>query len=171
MYLFLVVGVYIFFSIKFVDWKRLKEFYPTIQFYLISNLLYNFVFYQHTLWKYKAVTVPWLNHTLIEITFTFFIIPVVLMIYLQYFPTGKRKKYIYLGIWVTYFSVLEFLFQKKGLFLYENGWNIWWSILFNFITFTLIRIHHKKPLVALCVSVPIIVVLLFFFHPSLHELK
>jgi hypothetical protein len=91
MYLLLVVAVYIIFAIKFVDWRRWKEFYPTKQYYMICNLLYNFIFYNHTLWKYKAVTVPWLNHTLIDITFTFFIVPVVFMIYLQYFPKQKEK--------------------------------------------------------------------------------
>lgn len=171
MYLILVVVVYIVFAKKFVDWKRWKEFYPTIQFYIICNLLYNFLFYQHTLWKYHAVTVQWLNHTLIEITFTFFIVPVVFMLYLQYFPTGKRKKYIYLGVWVVYFSVIEVLFERKGLFIYENGWNGWWSTLFNLIAFTIIRIHYRKPLVALLVSIPIIVVLLFIFHPSLNDMK
>jgi hypothetical protein len=171
MYLLLVVGVYIIFARKFVDWRRWKEYYPTIQFYVICNLLYNFIFYNHTLWKYKAVTVPWLNHTLIEITFTFFIVPVVLMIYLQYFPKKKEKKYIYLAIWVAYFSVIEILFEKKGLFVYENGWNGWWSTLFNIIAFTIIRIHYKNPLVAFLVSAPIITVLLVLFHPSLHDLK
>lgn len=171
MYLLLVIGVYIFFAKKFVDWKRWKEYYPTIQFYIICNLLYNFVFYQHTLWKYKAVTVPWLNHTLIEIAFTFFIVPVVMMIYLQYFPKRNGKKFLYLSIWVAYFSALEFLFVRKGLFLYENDWNTWWTILFNFITFIVIRIHYKNSLAGLLVSAPIIVVLLLIFHPSLHDLK
>lgn len=171
MYLLLVVGVYIVFAIKFVDWKRWKDYYPTIQFYIICNLLYNFIFYQHTLWKYKAVTVSWLTHTHIELTFTFFIVPVVLMLYLQYFPKSKKKGLIYFAVWVAYFSVIEFIFEKKGLFIYENGWNIWWSILFNLITFAIIRLHYKNILVAYLVSIPIIIVLLLFFHPSLVELK
>lgn len=49
MYLLLVIVVYIVFAVKFVKWKRGKEYYPTIQFYIICNLLYNFLFYQHTL--------------------------------------------------------------------------------------------------------------------------
>ena len=171
MYLFLVIGVYIFFAKKFINWKKWKEYYPTIQFYIICNLSYNFIFYQHTLWRYKAVTVPWLNHTLIEIAFTFFIVPVVLMIYLQYYPKRKIKKYLYFSIWVAYFSILEFLFQIKGLFIYENDWNIWWSILFNIITFSVIRIHYKNALLGILISIPLIVVLLFIFHPSLHDLK
>ncbi|WP_328590391.1 CBO0543 family protein [Niallia taxi] len=169
-YLFLVVGIYILFAKIFVDWNRWREFYPTIQFYIICNLLYNFVFYQHTLWRYKAVTLPWLNHTLIEITFSFFIIPVVLIIYLQYYPR-RKKRFIYMGVWIAYFSFIEVLFEKKGLFIYENDWNVWWSTLFNLITFSIIRIHYKDHLVGILVSIPIVIILLLFFHPSLHELK
>ncbi|WP_102261180.1 CBO0543 family protein [Mesobacillus jeotgali] len=171
MYLLLVIVVYIALAKRFVNWKRWKEYYPTVQFYIICNLLYNFLFYQHTLWKYKAVTVDWLNHTLIEIAFTFLIVPVVLMIYLEYFPKGKFKGTLYVMIWVAYFSVIEILFQAKGLFVYENGWNTWWSILFNIITFIVIKIHFKNTLAAFLVSAPIIAVLLLFFHPALHDLK
>lgn len=171
MYLFLVIIVYIIFAKKFVKWHKWREYYPTVQFYIICNLLYNFIFYQHTLWRYKAVTVDWLNHTLIEIAFTFFIVPVVLMIYLEYFPIEKVRGVLYVLIWVAYFSGLEYLFEAKGLFIYENGWNAWWSVLFNIITFTIVRIHYKNALVAFLVSAPIIAVLLLFFHPALHDLK
>ncbi|WP_226086737.1 CBO0543 family protein [Mesobacillus sp. S13] len=171
MYLLLVIVVYIIFAKKFVKWHKWKEYYPTVQFYIICNLLYNFLFYQHTLWKYKAVTVDWLNHTLIEIAFTFFIVPVVLMIYLEYFPKERLRGLLYVLIWVAYFSGIEYLFEAKGLFVYENGWNAWWSVLFNIITFTVVRIHYKNALAAFLISAPIIAVLLLFFHPALHDLK
>ncbi|WP_062353130.1 CBO0543 family protein [Bacillus kwashiorkori] len=171
MYLLIVVIIYIIFAYIFVDWKRWREFYPTIQFYIICNLLYNFLFYQHTLWRYKAVTVSWLNHTFIDITFTFFIVPVVLMMYLQHFPRNMSKKIIYVIIWVIYFSFIEFIFEKRGLFAYENGWNAWWSVIFNIVTFIVIRLHYRNPIIAFVVSLPIVAGLLLFFHPSLSELK
>ncbi|OLS36886.1 CBO0543 family protein [Bacillus sp. MRMR6] len=171
MYLLLVVIVYIIFAKIFVDWKRFKEFYPTIQFFIIGNLLYNFIFYNHTLWAYKAVTVNWLNHTLIDITFSFIILPVVIMIFLQYFPKTPKKKIIYLGVWIAYFSFLEYIFYKRGLFIYENGWGLGMSIVFNTIMFVLLRLHSRKPMFTLAVSLPIIIILLFFFHPSLSDLK
>ncbi|UFT98487.1 hypothetical protein KO561_14965 [Radiobacillus kanasensis] len=170
MYLVLVVVVYILFAIYFVDWKNWKDYYPTIQYFLICNLLYNFIFYNHTLWRYKAVTVEWLNHTLIELTFSFVIVPVVIMIYLRYYPKGK-KQFIYLAIWIAYFTVIEYLFFKKGLFVYENGWNPFWSGVFNAILFSVLRIHHKNYLLAFIVSIPIVAILLFLFHPTLEELK
>ncbi|MCA1060730.1 hypothetical protein LCL96_17470 [Rossellomorea aquimaris] len=170
MYLLLVVAVYLIFAKLFIDWKRWKDYYPTVQYYIICNLTYNVIFYNHTLWKYQAVTVDWLNHTLIELVFTFFIIPVVIMIFLRYYPYGK-KKWLYLTCWITYFTFLEFLFHKKGLFLYENDWNLGWSALFNIIMFSILGLHHKKPLLAIMISLPIIAILLFIFHPSLQDLK
>lgn len=170
MYLIIVMIVYCIFAKLFIDWQRWKEFYPTIQLYIMCNLLYNFLFYQHTLWAYRAVTLSWLNHTLIDLAFSFFIVPVVIMIYLQYYPKGK-KQFVYVLAWVLYFSFLEYLFYLKGLFIFENGWNIGWSTLFNVITFVIIRIHHKNTLWGFVAALPIIAILLLVFHPALHELK
>lgn len=170
MYLAIVVIIYVFFAIKFIDWTRWKEYYSTIQFFVTSNLLYNFIFYQHSLWEYKAKSVFWLNHTIIDLVFTFFIIPVVIMIFLRYFPEGN-KKYPYLIGWVAYFAFIEFLFYKRGLFIYENGWGPGWSTLFDALMFILIRIHYKNPTLALALAIPTIGILLVLFHPLLHELK
>ncbi|OIJ17238.1 hypothetical protein BKP37_01670 [Anaerobacillus alkalilacustris] len=170
MYLLLVVVVYLIFAKIFIDWKRWKEFYPTVQFYIICNLSYNFIFYNHTLWVYKAVTLDWLNHTLIDLTFTFLIVPVVIMIFLQYYPKGK-KQILYIFVWVVYFSSIEWLFVKKGLFIFANGWNIWWSVIFNIITFIIVRIHYRNIKLAFAVAIPIIAILLLFFHPSINDLK
>jgi hypothetical protein len=170
-YLLIVVIVYIIFAKIFVKWRNFKEFYPTIQFFIIGNLLYNFLFYNHTLWAYKAVTVTWLNHTLIDITFSFFILPVVIMIYLQYFPKTTKKKIMYVSVWIAYFSFLEYIFFKRGLFIYENNWGIIMSMVFNTIMFVILRLHHRKPMLALAVSLPIIIILLYFYHPSLSDLK
>ncbi|WP_064093962.1 CBO0543 family protein [Rossellomorea aquimaris] len=170
MYLLLIVIAYILIAIKFMNWSRWKEYYPTIQFYVIGDLLYNFVFYHHTLWAYKGASWKWLNHTFISLTFTFTVIPIALMFFLQYYPKGK-KRFLYLFLWVLYFTLLELFFSKIGLFVYDNGWNLWWSALFNVVTFSMISLHFKKPVVALIISVPLIAVLLLFFHPLLHELK
>ncbi|TCN19768.1 CBO0543 family protein [Mesobacillus foraminis] len=170
MYLLLVVVTYIVFAYFFVDWKNWNKYYPTIQFFIICNLLYNFLFYNHTLWRYHALTVDWLNHTLIDLTFSFIIVPVVIMIFLRYYPKGK-KRFFYMGIWITYFTILEYLFYKKGLFIYENDWNLFWSGVFNLILFTMVRIHYKSPVTALIVSIPLIAFLLVLFHPPLNSLK
>ncbi|MGY3717475.1 CBO0543 family protein [Sutcliffiella cohnii] len=103
MYLLFVLVVYFLLAYFFVDWKNWRDYYPTILYFIVFNLLYNFIFYNYTLWKYRAVTVDWLNHTIIDISFTFIIVPIVLMIYLRYYPEGK-KQFLYLAVWIAYFT-------------------------------------------------------------------
>ncbi len=91
--------------------------------------------------------------------------------YLQHFPTERIQKVSYILVWVLYFSTIEYIFEKKGLFVYENGWNAWWSTIFNIIAFSIIRLHYKNYLVAFLVSIPIVIVLLLLFHPALDQLK
>ncbi|WP_240189829.1 hypothetical protein [Bacillus sp. P14.5] len=74
-------------------------------------------------------------------------------------------------IWIAYFTFLEFLFYKRGLFVYENGWSVSWSLVFNIIMFVMLRLHFKNKLLALILSIPIIAILLMFFHPSLEDMK
>jgi hypothetical protein len=171
MYLLLVVvAILIILAILFVDWQQMKEYYPTLQYYIICNLLYNFIFYQHPLWSYNTNTFIWFNHTFTEITFSLFIIPLVIVIFLRFFPAGL-KGIGYILVWVITFWLIEYLFSKKGNFLYDNGWNIWWSLIFNMIMFPTLRLHFKRPLIAILVSIPLIIILLMFFHPSLDDLK
>lgn len=173
MYLLFVVVAWIIIGKKFVHWKTWKECYPTIQYFIICNLFYNFLYYNHTLWAYKAKTTPILNHTLIETAFTFLIVPITIMIYLQHFPEGdqKQKKYIYVFSWCFFYWIIEYMFNKKGLFIYDNDWNIWWSAMFNVLMFTMLRVHYKKPLLALILSVPIIIFLIFLFPSPLWKMK
>jgi hypothetical protein len=39
------------------------------------------------------------------------------------------------------------------------------------IMFPTLRLHFKRPLIAILVSIPLIIILLMFFHPSLDDLK
>ena len=170
MYFAIAVAVHLMLAYFLVDWKRWKEFYPTIQFYIICNLMYNFLFFNHTLWAYKPRT-PWLNHTIIDLTFSFIIIPIMLMIYLKHIPKLFSNALFYLFAWVVTFTVIEYLFQRAGLFIYQNGWGIINSAIFNVIMFSVLGLHFKRPLYAILVVIPVITILLFFHHPSFGDLK
>ncbi|MBT2641334.1 hypothetical protein J7I80_03705 [Bacillus sp. ISL-41] len=170
MYLAIAVAVILILAYFLVDWKRWENFYPTIQFYIICNLMYNFLFYNHTLWAYKPKS-PWLNHTFIDLAFSLIIIPIVLMIYLNHIPKMPKNTLFYLAVWVTAFTVVEYFFQRTGMFIYDNGWGIIHSAIFNVIMFSVLGIHYKRPLYGILLSIPIIAILLFFHHPSFGDLK
>jgi hypothetical protein len=165
-----ILVMYILCAKFFVDWTRWEEFYPTILYFITCNFAYNFIFYQHTLWMYNFKAVDWLNHTFIELAFSLIIMPVFIMFFLQYFPK-ERRKFFYVAIWVVSFSILEYFSKETELFIHDNEWGILWSTVFNLIMFILLRIHYRKPLLALLLSVPTIIILLFFFHPSFTDLK
>lgn len=170
MYLILVMIVYLIIGYFFVDWKRWREFYPTVQFYIICNLLYNFIFYNHTLWAYKPKS-SWLNHTIIDLVFSFMILPIVIMVYLQYFPVNTKSRVKYISAWVAFFTITEFICQEKGFFIYDNDWGVYNSVYFNIIMFCILIIHHKRPIVSILLAIPIVAILLYFHHPSFVDLK
>lgn len=170
MYLVVTVAIFLILGYFVVDWKRWRDFYPTIQFYIICNLMYNFIFFNHTLWAYNPRT-PWLNHTVIDLVFSLIIIPIIIMIYLEHIPAVFIKKLLYWTGWVVLFTVIEYFFQKMDLFIYRNGWKIMHSALFNGIMFTVLWVHYKRPLAGILISIPIIILLLYFHHPTFMDLK
>jgi hypothetical protein len=170
MYLLLFTAIYLLVAVPMTEWTKWKKYYPTIQYYVICDLLYNFLFYNHTLWEYHSVETEWLNHTIIDLIFTFLIIPVAIYFYLSFLPEGK-KWIVYIAGWVALFTLVEFFFHQRGLFLYQNGWNAKWSLIFNMILFTMLRLHYRSYVKAIILTAPIIAMLLWFFHPSFADLK
>ena len=171
MYLVFVLCVWIVFGIVFVDWKSWKEYYPTILYYCTMNFLYEFLYYNHTLFAFRAVTTSLLNHTIIQLAFIFFIMPVADLIYLQRYPRNWKNAVIYIFVWSTFFWAIEFLFFQKGMFVYDNGWNIWHSYWFDILMFVMLRIHFKRPVLALALSAVAVAAMVLCFPIPFENLK
>lgn len=171
MYLIFVVIAWIIIGYFVVDWKDWRKFYPTVLYYWASNLLYDYLYYNHSLWVFKAVTTDSLNHTIILLSFLFIIIPVAILAYLQHFPQNAVNKAIYIFIWTTFFWIVEFLFYKMDMFVYGNGWNIWHSAWFDLLMFIMFRLHYKKPLTAIGLSAISVIAFTMFFPIPFKSLK
>ncbi|RDI45382.1 CBO0543 family protein [Falsibacillus pallidus] len=171
MYLLLVMFVWCFFAYKFIRWESVKEQYPTVLFFIVINMTYNMLYYQHTLWAFRGVTIDWLNHTIINLAFTFFICPAALIIYLQRLPHTKRKMAIYMAVWVVFFSVLETLFAHKGMYVYGNGWGGWYNIWLNLVLFIVLTVHYRKPYFAISLSLLGAIIFFLLFPIPLEQLK
>ena len=68
--LFIYVLLFLVAAIKWGDWRRWRDFYPTILFFIVGDLLKNFLLYNHWLWTYKETIVfenIFRNHTIINI--------------------------------------------------------------------------------------------------------
>jgi hypothetical protein len=163
--IFLLVGW------KFGDWKNLKKYYPTILFFIIGDLLYNILTDNHPLWNYNK---DWIlsNHTLANLWIMITVYPATVITYLYHFPGRKIKQIFYILLWVILFFVWEFLdLHVFGLINHSNGWNMWWSLLFDIILFIMLPIHHKRPFVAWGLSIIIIIFFLTVFNVNLYQLK
>ncbi|MFC0469045.1 CBO0543 family protein [Halalkalibacter kiskunsagensis] len=154
------------------DWRNWKEYYPTILFFILCDLLHNFLAYNHDLWIYEEIFFAELlpNHTTISLLYMVVIYPATILIYLNYFfRTDKwSNKVFHFAIWVSIYIVAECTNLYVGLFSHHNGWNIWYSILFILMMFILFPIHYRKPLLAWGISILIIVLIVLNFDLFLY---
>jgi len=170
--MFIVFGIlFLLMGWRFGDWRNFKKYYPTILYFIIGDLLYNLFTYNAPLWKYsKDFIFP--NHTLVNLWTMITIYPATVLTYLFHFPKKKIRQIFYILFWVIVFIIWELLnLHIFGLINHSNGWNMWWSFLFDIIIFIMLPIHHKRPLVAWGLSFIIIIFFLIVFNVNLSELK
>lgn len=149
-------------GLKWGDWKNWPLYYSTVLYMIVFNLLFNVLTYNYPIWMYERSILP--NHTLIDILNTFILFPATIFIYLPRFPEGNRmKKILYIFKWVAMYGMGEYFLKKLGYFSYYNGWNVFWSLGFNVIMFSMLRLHFKKPLLAMGVSIFIVLFSCCFF--------
>jgi hypothetical protein len=129
--------------------------------------MYNFVFYNYTLWKYDGLV----NHTFTTILFDAIIFPSTTILYLSHFPQRMWKAILHVLMWVSLFAFWELISDKLGFFNYEHGWNLLRSVGFDILLFTLIRFHYKKPLLAWPISFVIFGIFMYIIKIPFSSIK
>ncbi|KGP72554.1 hypothetical protein N782_11790 [Pontibacillus yanchengensis Y32] len=171
MYLIVIVCFWLLIAFFLLDMHHFTLYYSTIQYYIILNLVYNLLYYNHTLWAFQGISTKLLNHTIIDLTFSFIVLPIAICIYLKYFPFIFPFNFLYIAIWSSFFTFLEWACFQFGMFVYDNGWAILHTLWFNALLFSMLRLHSKKPFMALSLSIPITIILIFFFPIPFAKLK
>lgn len=175
LHIILLIG-FLFAGWKWGDWRNWRKYYPTILFFIIGDLLYNFLLYNHPMWQFNPTfdraILP--NHTLISLSVTFITFPVKVLIYLGHYPENKSKikQLIYIFAWIVSFTVFEYTAIKiwRGLSHY-NGWNMLWTFFFYVVTFVLFRLHQYRPLLTWLFAFGIITFLLIYFKVPIEKMK
>lgn len=127
------------------DWKNWRKYYPTMLFMGMGDLIYHSVFHNKPLWIFQPdILVSSLNE--LFVIFTIFFSTVLL--FLTYFPEKLLNQIIYIILWGALYISIESFSISIGMQKNYNGWNIWWSILFNIVQFPLLITHHKRPILA-----------------------
>jgi len=145
------------------DRKNWREYYPTMLYIAVGNLLYNYLTNNYRLW----VTNPdftWMNHIRIEILYSLLLLPANAFLFLSKYPTKRTAKIVYYSIWIGIYVAVEWFYYRTGRIEYHNGWNMWWSVVFNLVMFPMLRLHHLKPMLALGISLVISLIYIYLFQ-------
>ncbi|MCY9691537.1 CBO0543 family protein [Paenibacillus alginolyticus] len=157
-------------ALWFAD-RNWEQYYPTLLFAALSNGLYELICYQYQLWQMEpnglpVATIPILLLILIGM-------PVSTWIYLSNYSRNRKllSQAYYIIFFTGIFVLLEFVAVKCGSITYHNGWNLLWSSFFDMIMFIMLRIHYRKPLLGLLMSVPYTGLLMIIFKVGFDKMK
>ncbi len=139
--------------VKWGDWRNWKVYYPTFLFLIIGDFIYLYLLSDHyPMWRY--IPPPGdreMGITNIHVSFSIMAIkyPATCLAYLSNFPErGLMMKIGYYLAWVVIYFVNELVDLHFHLIKYYNGWNIWWSVLFNAVMFFILKVHFHRPSIA-----------------------
>jgi hypothetical protein len=155
--------------LKWGDWRNWKKYYPTILFFILGDFIYLYLLSdQYPMWRYNpqgydkevGITNAHVSLSVMAIKY-----PATILIYLSRFPdSNKWKQTVYILFWVFLYAINEIIDLNANLIKHYNGWNLWWSIIFNTVTFIILRIHFTSPLLAWIISLGFIVLLWNIFN-------
>ncbi|WP_404814420.1 CBO0543 family protein [Clostridium algoriphilum] len=145
MYHLFLAFISIFICYKYGDWKNWKIYYPTILFLILSNVVCTILIYNHPFWFYEWKI---LGHTFCDLFICITVYPSTIILLFTNFPKKPSKIITRILFYIAIFTIGELIGFKLGYFSYRNGWNIWYSLIFNFIMFPILILHYNKPLYA-----------------------
>ena len=145
MYHILLAVISILICYKYGDWRNWKNYYPTILFFILSNVVCILLTYTHPLWFYECNL---LHKTFSDLLICITVYPSTVMVFIPHFPKKINKSIIHISFYVACYTLAELIGMKLGYFTHHNGWNIWYTIIFNYALLSMLILHYKKPLYA-----------------------
>lgn len=159
------LGVFMIFALfKWGDYKNWQKYHSTMLYFVMGNLLYNFLTASYFLWRLDADFIS--NHTLTELIYSFIVFPITALLFLSNYP--EKKKLYYMSKWVFIYVAVEYLFTLTKHIEYQYGWTLGWSAFFDVFMFPMLLLHYKKPLLAYAISIPIGVFFIWYFNVPVH---
>lgn len=160
--------VWLFALWKWGDWRNWEKYYPTILYFFLGDLLYQYFLADlHPMWRYNPQGIDeniGLTHTHVFLSVMVIKYPATILIYLSKFPEGNRLKQIgWFMLWMIIYTLNELGDRSLHLLTYHNGWAFYWSVLFNIVMFSLLKLHFHRPILTWFVSIFIIVLLWIIF--------
>ncbi|TKD72311.1 CBO0543 family protein [Pseudalkalibacillus hwajinpoensis] len=167
----IVTVLFILAAWRYADWRNWEKYYPTMLYMIVNAVLFNVVTYEYPTWEWDDMSGVFPNHTLLDMWIIFTQFPAVVLLYLSNFPKTVVGKILRLLLWVIIFTGLEVGVLFVDYINYENDWSLRWSILFNIVTFSMIGLHYRKPLLTWALSFLFIIFLCIVFGVPLTKMR
>jgi hypothetical protein len=150
----LLLSAFFLAAIKWGDWKNWRDYYPTFLFFMVGDLLYQFLLYNKSMWLFQpSIDRGYLpNHTIIAIVKMMIRYWATVIIFLGLLPSGKTRRTLWISLWVFIYFSIEILALKTGLITHHNGWNLYWSLYLDIVIFVVLFLHFKNPILAWILS-------------------
>ena len=92
------------------------------------------------------------------------------MVFIPRFPKKALQIVFYMLFWVALAVGIEWMSYLLGSFKYDNGWNIWYTAVFDFFMYSMLLFFYKKPLFAILVSFALAFLMLIIFRVPLQNM-
>jgi hypothetical protein len=150
-------------SIRWGNWNRWREFLPTVYYFSFFNLFYQYISFSFDkkLWELKK---PIINLFFTDALYAFIAYPCFIIWFLSNEVEGFKNKVLRYSRWVIISVLIEFAFYKLGYIGFENGWNLYYELLFYPILYTFVSLHHRKPFLTIVLSLFVSAFLLYIFE-------
>jgi hypothetical protein len=132
-------------------WRSFAQYYSTLLYWIIANLIYELLLSSFQVWEFKPVGIDHFllpTHNAISMAIAFIIYPFVLPVFLGRLPERLWGQAVWILAWSIFFTGVELVAYINDSIIHHHGWSFSWSFLFNIVTFTLLIVHYRKPWIA-----------------------
>ncbi|MFC5452063.1 hypothetical protein [Paenibacillus aestuarii] len=141
------------------DWRNWGKYHATILYFLFCDVAYYYVAYSHRLWN---LTPTWpLRYELVSLFGEFLVFASTVLIFLGRYPANRFFSIWWTLLWVAIYTANEWVLLLTGTFTYDFGWTLYKSCMVSVLQFIFLRLHFKKPLLTIILSVPMAAFLIY----------
>ncbi|MBM7691503.1 hypothetical protein JOC77_000908 [Peribacillus deserti] len=148
-------------SLKWADWKKWKEYHASMLFVAAGGLLYEYIVKKNSLWKFHSDLLY--GHEMTVIVYAIITMPISIFLFLSHFPEMAIRRFLYILVWSGIYIAVEWVLLKFDRISYDYGWSLGYSFLFDLIMFSVIALHHFRPVLSYILSIFIIIFLVIYF--------
>lgn len=148
-------------ALKWGKDKNWNDYHPSMLFISTGGLLYEYIVQDNTLWKFHPDFLY--GHEMVVIIYAISTMPLSIFLFLSHFPEKWLQRFLYIFVWSGIYIFVEWILHMCDRISYQNGWTLFYSFLFDLVMFSVIALHHNKPLPAYIISVFIIIFLIAQF--------